>query len=124
QAVVGRVRGGEGREDVLAVALHPPVELPAVDQDAGEGRAVPAEVLGGGGDHHVSTQLQRADEGGGRHGVVDDERDLVAVRDLGDGRDVQDVVERVRDRLAVEELRVGTHGRLPRGGVVRVLDER
>src|SRR5699024_2319616 len=100
-AVVGGVGGGERRVEVLAVALHAPVERAPVDQDSGQGGAVAAVVLGGGDDDDVGTQLQGTDQVRGGRRVVHDQRRLVPVGDLGDGRDVEHVVERVGDRLGV-----------------------
>ena len=46
------------------------------------------------------------------HGVVDDQWDAVAVRDVGDGPDVGDVARRVAERLDVDRLGVGVDQRL------------
>ncbi len=93
--MVGRVRVDEAGEDRLAVALDGPVEGAAVDDDAAQTRAVARVELRQGCDHDVRAQLQRADQGGGSQGVVHDQRDLVSVGDLRDGRDVQHVCLRV-----------------------------
>ena len=95
----------------------------AVDDEPGDGRAVAAEVLGGRVDDDVGAELERPDEVRRRDGVVDDQRDAVAVRDRGDGLDVEDVALRVADGLAEERLGVVLHQRLPGLRVVRVLDE-
>src|SRR5690606_35249063 len=102
QAVVGRVRGDEVGEGGLAITLNGPVELAAVDKRAAEGGTVAGVELGQGGDDDVRAQLDRADEGGGGDGVVDDQRHLVAVCHLGDSRDVQDIGLRVGEGLTEE----------------------
>ena len=55
--------------------------------------------------------------------VVDDERHVVRVRDVGDAFEVEDVVLRVADALGVERHGVRLHGRGPRVEVVGVVDE-
>ena len=72
----------------------------------------------------VGTPLERLDEIRGRHRVVDDERDAELVGDLGDALDVEEVVARVGEHLAVEHLRVVADRAAPRVEVVGVVDER
>ena len=119
-AVVARVGLGESGEllDVLR-----PLELAAVDDDAADDRAVAAEELGGRVHDDVGTVLERTDEVRGRDRVVDDERHVVLVRDVGDERDVEHVDLRVADGLGEEQLGVGAHGGGPLVGVVLVFDE-
>jgi hypothetical protein len=59
-----------------------------------------------------------------RDGVVDDERDLVLVRDRTDPLEVEHVALRVADRLAVEGAGLGPDGRAPSVEVVGIGDER
>ena len=88
----------------LAVA---PVELAGFTDNAAHRGAVAADVLGGGMDDDVRAPIHRPAEVRRRHGVVDDERDFGFVRDLRQRLDVDDVDERVTERLGVEELRIG-----------------
>jgi hypothetical protein len=75
RTVVGRVGLGEAGEllDVLR-----PLELPAVDDDTADDRAVAAEELRRRVDDDVGAVLERADEVRRRDRVVDDERDAVS----------------------------------------------
>ena len=71
----------------------------------------------------MSAPRSRSGEGGGGDGVIHDERDLVIVGDLGDGRDIEDIGYGVAEGLAVEGLRIRPDGVLPGLRVIRVLDE-
>ena len=116
--VVARVGGGEAGE--LAVG---PVEGAAVDDHAGDRRAVSAEVLGGRVHDDVGAVGQRLDQVRRGDGVVDDQRHAGVVRDRRDVGDVEDVVLRVGDGLGEERLGVRPHGRTPGLQIVGVLDE-
>ncbi len=63
-----------------------------------------AEELGDGMHDDVGAMLQRADEVGARHGVVDDQRQTVAVGDLGDGLDVDKGAAGIGKALDVDGL--------------------
>ena len=121
--MVSLVGLGEVREDGTAVAGLSPVELATVDDDTAKGGAVTSQELGGGGNHDVSTVLERAQQGRGRNRVVDNQRNVVAVCNLGDGRDIEDVDLRVGDGLTVETDGVVLNCCLPGLRVIRVLDE-
>lgn len=104
------------------VGVLAPVELAAVDDDAGDGGAVPADPLGGRVDYNVGAVLDRADKvAASAKGVVNletvsdctpsslslstyDNRDALLVRHLDDGLKVRDVVARVADALNVNGL--------------------
>ncbi len=103
EAVVGRIRLGQGRE--LARHLGP-VEVAAFDDHAAEGGAVAADELGRGFDHDVGAVLQRTEQVRGGEGVVHDHRKVVLVRDGGDGLEVRQVGVRVAEGLEVDELGV------------------
>jgi hypothetical protein len=65
---------------------------------------VAAEVLGQRVHDDVGAVLEGPAQVGRGHGVVDDQRHAVAVRDLGQLFEVGDVAERVADRFAEERL--------------------
>ena len=103
QAMVGRIRLGQGRE----LARHfGPVELAAFHDHAAEGGAVAADELGGGFHNDVGAVLQRAEQVRGGEGVVHDHRQVVLVGDGGDGLEVGQVGVRVAEGLEVDELGV------------------
>jgi hypothetical protein len=114
---------GLGEAGVL-VAVGAVVEGPAVDDDPGDGRAVPTDVLRGGVDDRVDTVLERVEQVGRGDGVVDEERHADLLRHGRDGLQVEHVALRVADGLAEERLGVLLHRGAPGVGVVVVLDER
>ena len=120
QAVVARVGFGELRKATAAGV----VEVAAVDDDAADRRAVPADELGRGVDDDVGAVLERAQQVRRRERVVDDERDPGVVGDRADALEVEHVTLRVPDRLAEERLGVRLDGGPPRVEVVGVVDER
>lgn len=75
-------------------------------------------------DHDVRAVLDRPQQEGGGHGVVDDERHPGRVRGVRDAPDVQHVAARIAEGLGEERLRVGPHRGPPGIQVLRVLDER
>ena len=87
-------------------------------------RAVAAQELGGRVHDDVGAVRQRVDQVGAGDGVVDDERDAVGVGHAGDTLDVEHVVARVADGLAVERLGVRTNSGLPLRKIVRIVNER
>ncbi len=102
-AVVARVGLGQPGEALL---VRDPVELPGVDDDAADRRAVAADELRERVHDDVGALVEgaRADRRG--DGVVEDQRHARGVRRLRPRRDVDDVQARVADRLAEDELRV------------------
>ena len=103
-AVVARLWLGELIE---LVAMRSPVEDAAIDQDAGDGRAQPAQVLGGGMQDDVAAIFHRLAERRGRHGVVDDDWHAVRMRHIGDGCQVGDIASGIADRFAEDGARIG-----------------
>ena len=67
-------------------ACSPQLKLPGVDHDAADRGAVAAEELRGRVDDDVGAVLDRPQQVGRRHGVVDHERHAGLVRDVGDRR--------------------------------------
>ena len=84
---------------------------------------VPAEVLRRRVDDDVGPELDRLLEVGRRERVIDGQLGPVLVGDLGDGRDVEDLQERVGRRFDPDELGLRRDEGLERGGghFVRVL---
>ncbi len=80
--------------------------MPGLHDDAADARAVAADELGRRMDHDVGAPFDRAAQVRRRERVVDEQRQLVVVRDRCDGLDVEHVSGRVADRLGVERLRV------------------
>ena len=101
QTVVGRRRIRDDREPPVG-----PVERARLDDDPADAGAVAADELGRRVDHDVGAPLDRAAQVRRRERVVDDQRQVVLVRDGRHGLDVQDVPARVADGLAEERLRV------------------
>ncbi len=103
QAVVAGIGQGHGREFVRGLPLEPA----AVDQHAADCDAVAAQPLGRRMQHQIGARLERPAEARRGEGVVDEHRQAVRVRDLGDLRDVQDLEAGIADRLAEHEARLG-----------------
>src|SRR5581483_1984374 len=106
----------------LAVA---PVELARLHNHAAHGGAMAADIFRGRVHHDVRAPLDRPAQVGRGHGVVDDKGNLGLVRDLRERLDVDNVDERVAERLGVEQLGVLADGaaevfRLIRGHECRV----
>ena len=114
-AVVRGVRFAEHREFLRLIA---PAEAAGIDHHAGERGAVAAHELGQGFDDDVGAMLDRPQQDGRRHRIVDDERHAVAVRTVRKRGDVRDVASRVADAFAVDGLGVGIDQRLDRGDIV------
>ena len=123
QSMVGRVWGDERGKHWLAVAGHGPIEGSAVNDCTADCRTVAGVELRSGDDHDVCTQLKWANDGCGSHCVVNDQWYLVAVGDLGNSGDIQDVGDRVAEGLAVERLGVRLDRLLPALRVIWVLNE-
>src|SRR5699024_1772229 len=101
----------------------PVVERSAVNDDAGDRVAVPADVFRGRVDDDVGAPVQRTQQVGGAHRVVDDERHAEVVRDGGNGLDVENVALGGGGGFAGEELRAVLDRAAPRFGIVGVVDE-
>ena len=119
EAVIAGIGLGEARE-----LARREVERAAVDDHAADRRAVTADELGGRMHDDVAAPLERTDQPRCGHRVVEDERDAVAVRDVGDAFDVEHVIAWVADGLAVDRLGVRLDGLGPLVEVVGVVDER
>src|SRR6185437_250852 len=79
------VIGGIGLSKFLEAAGSGPVKFACVNNDAADGGAVTTDELGGGVDDDVCSPLDRPHEDWRAAGVVDDEGDLVFMRDGGEG---------------------------------------
>lgn len=97
-AVVAGV--GVSKRGELAAGL--PVELAGIDDDTAQRGAVAADELGGRVDNDVRAVLDRTDQVRSAEGVVDDQRDVVLVGNLGDGVDVGNVRVGVTQRLQID----------------------
>ena len=100
-AVIARV--GLGQFGELAVA---PGEVPLLDDDAADRRAVPADELRAGVDDDVGALLERLAQDRRGERVVDDHRNAGVVGDLGDRLEVGHVDARVADRLDEDAARL------------------
>jgi hypothetical protein len=100
-AVVRRI----GLDEVREARARRPVERAAVDHHSADAGAVAADPLGGRVDDDIGTVLDRLGDDR-REGVVDEERQVLRVRGIGDGANVGHVEARVADRLEVVGLRV------------------
>ncbi len=110
EPAIGGNRLVEEREVLIG-----PVETAGLDDDTAEGRAVSAKELGGRMDHDVGSPLDRTVEVRCRDRGVDDERDVVGMRDVGEPFEIRDLAGRVGDDLGEEQLRlVGDRGRVVR----------
>lgn len=107
-----------------ALGVLRPRKLARIDDRAAEARAVPAEILRQRMDDDIRAMLERAQQVGRRHRVVDDERQAVAVRDLGERGDIGDVAERIADRFREDRLRPCVDQRVERGRLARVGEAR
>ena len=120
QAVVADVLRDEPRE----LARRRPVEFAAVDDDAAERRAVAADELRRRMHDDVRAVVERAQLVRRRERGIDNERDLVRMRDFRDSLDVDEVRVRIADGLDVDDLRVVLNGILEDLRALRRIDER
>ncbi|MNL26364.1 hypothetical protein D3C87_1478850 [compost metagenome] len=81
-----------------------PREFAAVDDGAAHGGAVATQVFGQRMDDDVGAMLDGAEQIGAGHRVIDDQRDAVRMRDLGQFRHIGDIAQRVADRFAEDGL--------------------
>src|SRR5699024_9301513 len=96
----GDAETGVGRGQARpAVRTSPGVEGAGVDDDASEGGAVAAQVLGGGVDDHVGPVLAGPVQSGAGEGGVDDDGDVAGVGEGADRGEVHQLRTGVRDRL-------------------------
>ena len=97
-----------------------PVEIPAVDQRAADGHAVAAEKLGRRMHHYVGAMLDRAQQVRGCKRVVDEERDLRRMSDVGERFQVEHFKARIADRLGKDQSSFRPDGLAHRGVVPRI----
>jgi hypothetical protein len=90
-AVIAGIGLGEGRE--LARAF--PVEAARFDDHAADRHAMTADELGGRVEHDVGAQAERPAEHRRGEGVVDHQRNLRLVGDVGDDRNVEHLATRL-----------------------------
>ena len=102
-AVVAVVGSREPRE---FIGMGKPVKTARIDYRAADGRAVAVHVLGGGMGDDVCPEFKRAAVYRRRKGVVDYQRDTVAVGGIGKTFDVKNTKRGVRDGLAENGLGV------------------
>ena len=100
-----------------------PVEPSGVDDHAADGVAMPGDALGGRMHNDVGAEFDRAQQVRRRHGVVENQRQPVPVRQIGQRTDIGDGGVRVGDRLGEDGTGRGTDQRLDLMQVVDVLDE-
>ena len=81
-----------------------------------------ADELGRRMEHDVGAERQRPAQHRRGEGVVDHQRDLRLVRDIGDGRDVENLAAGIADRLAQHQPRLGPD-RLGEAVMVARIDE-
>ena len=98
-------------------------EFLRAEDDAAEAAALAVDVLGGGIDHAVGAELERALPQRRREHVVDDQRRAGGVRDLGDLGDVEHFEIGIGRRLEEAGLGVRPHRRAP-GVEVEAVDDR
>jgi len=96
KAVVGRLGLAQGWELVRCG----PIEVTAVYNAATRDGAVASQVFGGGVYNERCAMLDRAAQVGRGGGVVDDQRDLRRVRDVGNGAHIHDIATGVGDGFA------------------------
>ena len=114
-AVIALARFEQLREAALV-----PGKAAAIHDHAADRRAVSADELGGRMHHDVGAVLDGPAEIGRGEGVVDDQRQVVLVRDRGDGGDVEHVHARVADGLAVEHAGARRDGAAEIFGIVGI----
>src|SRR3712207_7713840 len=101
---LGLAQGGE------FVGVGFPIELARVDDDATQGRPVAADELGGAVYHDVGTMLNGANKIRSAEGIVDDERQLMAVGNVRPFVNVGHVGVRIAEGFGVEGPCLGTYG--------------
>lgn len=110
--MIARVGIGQQRE----LARSTPVELAALDDHAAERGTVTAKELGGRVHDDICAVLDGTNQIGRAEGVVDHERNAVAVCDVGNRADVGHVAVGIAQRLDENRLGVVLNGVLKRLG--------
>ena len=98
---------GIGLGELLEAAGGGPVELARIDDDAADGGAMATEELGCRIDDDVRSPLDRADQGRGGGGVVDNQRKAVFVGNGGKLLDVGDVELGIAESFGVDSAGLG-----------------
>ena len=93
-------------------------KLPLSTIDAAHRRAVAAHEFGQRMHHDVGAVLDRPQQDRRRDGVVDDQRNAMPVRHLGQRLDVADVAGGVADALAENRLRIVVDQRFDRARLI------
>ena len=94
------------------VGIGLPVELSAVDDDTPQRTAMSADELGGGVQHDIGTMLNGTNEERRSERVVDEERDIVTVSNLGQAVDISNVGVGVSEGLGIKSPGLGQDGSL------------
>ena len=100
-----------GRVNCRKSAVRP-VEPSGVDDHAADGVAMPGDALGGRMHNDVGAEFDRAQQVRRRHGVVENQRQPVPVRQIGQRTNIGDGGVRVGDRLGEDGTGRGTDQRL------------
>ena len=116
--MVGGIRGIEILE--LAVA---PIVVAAVHDHPANGCSMPADKFGCGVRDHMRTPFKRAEKIWRGEGVVDEQDQLVPLGDLNNFFNREDRDIRVAQRLAIQNLGVGSNGSFEILRITRI-DER
>ncbi len=103
------VIAGAGLSDHREVPFVPR-EIPAIDDHAADGRPMAADELRRRMQHDIRAVLDRPAEIRRRESVVDDQRNMMLMRDLRDGFDIEHIHPWIRDRLRVDQLGLGRDG--------------
>ena len=108
--------------DFRKLARSDPVEGAAVDEDAADGDAVPAEEFGGGMEQQIGAVIEGFQQIGRGKSRIDHQRQAMRVRDRRHRGNVEHVQPGVAQRLGKQRLRVGPDGGAPGVQIAR-LDE-
>ena len=101
-----------------------PVELPGIDDDASDGRAVTADEFGRGMHDDVSPVLDRPQKVRRRESIVGDQRNPVRMGNLRNGFYINKIGIRIAETLNEEGLGLGTDRLLEIGQVSGVYESR
>ena len=114
--------GGVGLGKFGEAALRP-VKAAAVHNDAAHLNGMPVHIFGCGVHHDVRAEVEGAAEYGRGKGIVDDQRQAVAVRQGGHALDIQHVQRGIGQRFAEDGAGLGTDGLFDFGIGSRLIDE-
>ena len=117
------VVAGIGLGELGELVVRREVKASAVDDGSADDRVVAVEELRDRVDDDVRAMSERVDQVRGADRVVDDQRDTVGVGNGGDCLDVEYVVARVADALAVERFGIGPDCIGPLVRIPRIIDE-